>query len=203
MKTINNFIKAVLFFLAVATSAHCQKTWFRPEYGAGVPNFNPTSPAPKQSYYYIDSLTQREYMWVSGTIWKESYMFKGQKGDDGTNGTGGAKAGELSPDNFGAKHTSQTIAASDTSYYSSVGAKTSDTYDWAAWQMCMNDCDGKEIKKYGKYYWNRSVIKPPLAKCVITGGYTVIATTNNNTFSMLTTVMPADFAAAEIGRAHV
>ncbi len=120
----------------------------------------------------------------------------GIQGVPGQNGTGGGVPGLLSPDDFKAKHTAQLISQSDLAFFASVGATTSDMYDWAAWQMCMNQCDMKTIVIYGTYYWNRSVIKPDLARCKITGNAKVV-TTNNNSFAMLTTSLPSDFSAAE------
>lgn len=119
------------------------------------------------------------------------------QGMPGQNGSGGGIPGFLSPDNFGAKHTAQFISSADLPQYSSVGATTSDTYDWASWAMCMAQCDMKAIVAYGVYYWNRSLIKPANAKCKIIGNNAKAISTNNGTWSMLTTVMPADFSAAE------
>ncbi len=121
---------------------------------------------------------------------------KGDKGDSGS-GSGGGVPGFLSPDDFKAKHSTQLISSSDVAFFSSVGATTSDTYDWAAWQMCLNICDKKAIVAYSYYYWSRPEIKPSLFQCVIIGNNARAISTGNWTGTMLTTAMPTSFSDAE------
>lgn len=119
----------------------------------------------------------------------------------GNTGSGGGGAaifpGLLSPDAAGAKHTAQFVSSADLSKFPGTGVTTSDTYDWAAWQLCINQGDMKCIVAAGVYYWNRPLIKPDLYRCKIMGNNGKAITSNGNPFIMLTTNMPADFSAAE------
>ena len=121
------------------------------------------------------------------------------RGADGLSG-GGALPG-YSPEQFLAKHSNQTISASDLGKFPGIGATTSDTYDWGAIQMCFQQLGSKSgsIFLQGDYYVNRSIATPKYGKRIgVHGNYSQIITTNSNTFTVIATPQPTDNADANV-----
>lgn len=126
---------------------------------------------------------------------------KGDKGDTGATGPqgpqgipgsgGGGINGFISPDTYGARHSNQTISSGDLSQYSSVGATTSDTYDWASIQMALSNSNGKMVILSGQYYVNRMLKRSKTWTTIIDGNW-IVSTTNNNAFDVFGADQPAN-----------
>lgn len=139
----------------------------------------------KTKDYVIDSCNHITYAYT--TTWTVSTILNGPKGDKGDAGTGGGGGvpGLISPDNFGARHNTNTISTADLPQYASIGAKTTDTYDWAALQMAMNASANKIIYMYGTYFNSRGIDYKANPSFGLLSQNCYWQTTNNNSLDML------------------
>jgi hypothetical protein len=114
----------------------------------------------------------------SGTQLNPIFNFGIPQGAQGSGGGGGSTAGLISPDDYGAKHSTQTVQGSK-------------TYDRQALTNCFQSAKGKVVILYGDYYVDSSfyMLKYDDVRVI---GNAMIHTTNSNKFDVMTSAAPTD-----------
>lgn len=152
--------------MAITTSTRPGRIWRGNGNPATVLAAVPTTQIQNDDVY-LDYTNKLSYI-RQAKVWNvdsENPFFK-PKGDTGASGVGSLTT--ISPDDYGATHSTQTFAGAglNQSYinanYPGVGAVTTDIIDWAAWQMAINVAvsTGKMLMSYGSYYINHTIKIP-------------------------------------------
>lgn len=202
-----------LIYLLISTflscnGAYAQDTWYRLEQGSGIPANNPTSPSPKTGYVKQDSLTGKWYKWITGSSWKETNLFVGQKGDKGDTGPagpqgipgtgGGGASADCLPISYGGKTFAQLglNQAFIDANYGGMGLNVNDTRDLAELMAC--EKSGKPIALIEDMGINRgwNIPKTRYFFDFSLKGRTLYST-NSNAFFLIYCDLPTNLSDAE------